>query len=288
MSSPLDPRLDQALAAAASVDSLMLASDFDGCLSLIRNKPMTVVAQKEGLDALLELAQLPQTFGTIVSGRDMDRLVPLVARTGPAGQDVSLDRPDQVRDISPLILVGSHGSEANDGSTKTISEGEQALRDRIVEVAFEIGSAYTDQGLYLEPKPLGMVLHAANMPNKELAGEISARYAAILDELFEGTDASYMYGKDIIEAQVVAVNKGTWLTEARTRYNLDAIVFAGDDTTDENAFRVLTTPPDASIKVGFSDSTRAQYQIEKAEEIPTIYRRLLELRKEALAKRGVL
>ncbi|MDU7286263.1 MAG: polysaccharide deacetylase family protein [Corynebacterium kroppenstedtii] len=124
------------------------------------------------------------------------------------------------------------------------------------------------------------------LSNDELERQLQQKFADILDSLLDGTTGSYMYGKHILEAQIMEVDKGKWLESARDRYNVDAIVYAGDDTTDENAFRVLHGN-DVSIKVGDSH-TAAVLRVPDTDAIADVYQRLATMRREYLTENGVL
>ena len=70
-------------------------------------------------------------------------------------------------------------------------------------------------------------------------------------------------GKDVIELSVVATNKGTAVDELRTQISASAVLFVGDDVTDENAFTNLHGP-DVGIKIGPGDSAAA-YRVDTPE-----------------------
>src|SRR3712207_7026086 len=74
--------------------------------------------------------------------------------------------------------------------------------------------------------------------------------------LFPYTTLFRSNGKEVIELSVITTHKGTALDTLRTQLSASAVVFVGDDVTDENAFAHLHGP-DVGIKVGGGD-TRAQ------------------------------
>lgn len=264
----------------------MLASDFDGCLAPLHADAMAVTANPTAMNAIIDLARMPHTHGALVSGRDIEKLELLARRTGPQGQNIAHDSPDDVRAISDLILVGSHGAEANDGSGVEPNDDQKALLARMIHEAHAIADSAPGSGIFVEEKPLGVGLHGIKMNNEEKERELQQRFATVLDSLLHGTTGSYMYGKHILEAQVMEVDKGTWLANARGRYDVDVIVYAGDDTTDENAFRVLHGK-DVSIKVGDSD-TAALLRVPDTTAIADVYRRLADLRHGYLTDQGLM
>ena len=57
-------------------------------------------------------------------------------------------------------------------------------------------------------------------------------------------------GKCVVEFSATQATKGTWLEKLRQRVGATAVVFVGDDTTDEDGFAMLNQPPDLGVKVG--------------------------------------
>src|SRR5258708_30573000 len=71
-------------------------------------------------------------------------------------------------------------------------------------------------------------------------------------------------GREATERAVGATNKGSAINELRTQQSASAVIFLGDDVTDENAFANLQGP-DVGIKIGRAEDTRATYCVEDAE-----------------------
>ena len=59
-------------------------------------------------------------------------------------------------------------------------------------------------------------------------------------------------GKAVLEMAVVQVSKGAAIDTLRARLGADAVLFVGDDVTDETAFARLR-PGDVGVKVGEGD-----------------------------------
>jgi trehalose-6-phosphatase len=75
---------------------------------------------------------------------------------------------------------------------------------------------------------------------------------------------------------VLSVTKGDALVQLRTELGADAVLYAGDDTTDEDAFAVLGEG-DVGIKVGAGE-TGAAYRVTDPEEFSAVLMRLATLR----------
>jgi trehalose 6-phosphate phosphatase len=85
-------------------------------------------------------------------------------------------------------------------------------------------------------------------------------------------------GKDIIEFSVRGADKGDGIERLREYTAATAVLFAGDDVTDEDGFRVLRPEAgDVGIKVGEGD-TLAQFRRADEEAIATMLTLLAEAR----------
>jgi trehalose 6-phosphate phosphatase len=63
-------------------------------------------------------------------------------------------------------------------------------------------------------------------------------------------------GKAVLDLSVMRTSKGTALDLLRERHSADAVLFAGDDVTDETALTRLR-PGDVGIKVGDGETAAA-------------------------------
>ena len=73
------------------------------------------------------------------------------------------------------------------------------------------------------------------------------------------------------------MSKGLALDRLRERVAADAVLFAGDDVTDETAFARLR-PGDVGVKVGDGD-TAAEYRVDAPPDITTLLQQLLDTRR---------
>jgi len=248
----IPPELDGHLQRLARMPVLMIATDYDGTLAPIVENPSEAHPDREAMVAVCRLAELAHTHVSIISGRSLRDLAGL---TGA---------PDGVR------LIGSHGSEFDpDFATKLPAEAV-ALRERVH--ADFVRIADTHQGFGIETKPASVAFHYRN------AGEAAAEEA--LDQILKGP-ATYegvqvKRGKKVLELAVVATNKGEALRTARQRVGASAVLFLGDDVTDEDAFATLAGP-DVGVKVGEGE-TLAGFRLGDTHAVSRVLARLYELR----------
>ena len=76
------------------------------------------------------------------------------------------------------------------------------------------------------------------------------------------------------------ITKGTWLSQHKREFA--ATLFAGDDTTDETALRVLDPRRDVGIKVGEQPSAAAH----RVADVPAMAQLLSELARARSARAG--
>jgi trehalose-phosphatase len=230
----LDGPLADALAELASTPRLLVASDFDGVLAPIVTHPSEARALPAAMQALSALTRLPDTTVAAISGRSLADLVAVAAP--PAG----------------VRLVGSHGAEF-DGGTATMQPEQRELHARMGTVLEQIIA--DTAGAWLESKPTGVAVHVREA--EPTAGE------RVLAEVRSGP-ASWdgvlvTEGKAVIDLAVVHADKGTALSTLRAQAKATAVLFAGDDVTDEKAFAALGEG-DVGVKVGDGE-TLARYRV---------------------------
>ena len=256
----LSPELLSALATAAATDTLLVALDFDGTMSPLVDRAEDARALPGSAAALRELAQLPRTTTALISGRALDSLR-LVASPEPE-----------------TLLIGSHGAETwtgPDGAPLELSTSQVELLRRATDAVQKVVDAHP--GTLLELKPAGVVLHTrtADAETAESAA-LAARNA-----LSSMEDVHLSDGKNVLELSVVQADKGKGLQLLRELAGASAVVFAGDDVTDEHALKTLTAP-DVGIKVG-DGGTAARYRISSPEQLVAVLQELVTLRRAGVS-----
>jgi trehalose 6-phosphate phosphatase len=241
--------LVRALDGAAATAHLLVASDFDGTLAPIVPNPADALPLPRAAEALLALAALPSTTVALVSGRALSTL-----------RELSSMPP-------PVHLVGSHGAEFDTGFAHDI---DKELLDRIIAELTAI--AANRPGVTVEPKLASVALHVRNASAADGADALDeARTAA------RAWDAEATAGKAVLEFAVISTDKGEAIDIIRDRNGATAVVFFGDDVTDEKAFRRMRDG-DVGVKVGPGD-TLAGYRVESPEDVASALTYLLEQRR---------
>jgi trehalose-phosphatase len=220
----------------------LLALDFDGTLAPLVEDPNQAHPVAGTSPVLQRLTVLSGVTVALVSGRPAAELA--VLAQPPAG----------------TLLVGSHGAQTGivqaDGIQLDPSILPAANAANLKRVTAELERlASSAGGAWVEHKPFAAVFHTRPMADRVLASNLERQAAAV----GAGCGGIVQRGKMVVEVAVVEADKATALQTLRVQTGADRLLFAGDDLTDERAFRVIE-PPDLSVKVG-QGPTAAQLRV---------------------------
>ncbi|MEV7693500.1 trehalose-phosphatase [Microbacterium sp. NPDC089189] len=228
-----------ALEALAATPRLLIALDFDGTLSPLVDEPMSARMVPEARAALEALAALPDTTVALVSGRSLADLAVI------AEHDAA----------SPFHLAGSHGAEyRHPGTEEAADEGDAQARERRDAIVAEAEAAVADiPGAWVERKAFGLGLHTRTADAQD-----AARAQERVDELMaqQASDWRRRSGRDILEFAFRHEGKDAAIAALRDRVGATAVLFAGDDVTDEDALRALGAD-DLGVRVGEGETSAA-------------------------------
>lgn len=242
-----------ALRRFATLPRVMVAMDFDGTLAPLVDEPMEARALPGSEDLLNRLCALPDTVVAIVSGRALADLLELT------------------RLAEPVLLVGSHGVErSSEARSAAPDTGEQA---RFAALDEDLAGVLADHPqARVERKPHSLVLHTRGLPPEEADAAVRAAQEVVTRH----TGLVVTPGKGVLEMATRHVGKGVALLELAAEHAVDAVLFVGDDVTDEHAFAMLQ-PTDLTVKVGAGE-TAARHRLEDEVQVQALLRTLLEQR----------
>ena len=230
---------------------ILLALDFDGTLAPIVDHPLDARALPESVAAVERIATVPEVHLALVSGRGLEELSKV---TGTV--------PDAT------WLVGAHGAErgrVHEGAFLLepfeLDEAAQLLQDDVVAGAERLGAQH--EGVLVQRKPSTVLVHT-KMATPDV--ETAATAAAVALGEQHGLKASV--GKHIVEIAVHPAHKGDGIEALRDSTGAAAVVFIGDDTTDEDAFAALG-PADVGVKVG-PGASLAGYRVASPAEVAAL------------------
>ncbi|MEZ5249504.1 MAG: trehalose-phosphatase [Ilumatobacteraceae bacterium] len=220
----MDADLEAAIDTAGSARRLLVASDYDGTIAELVDDPDRAHPWSPSIEVLRRLAALPHTTVAVVSGRSLTDLRAL----------------SHLGDVA--ILIGSHGAEFGDGGVDGL---DPDVRGALDAVASELdGLAAGVPGAHVERKPAGVAFHT-----RRADPSAAARRGRRARRTRQPARREVRHGKDVVELTVVHTDKGAALDRLRRSIDADAVVFLGDDLTDEDAFAVLGDG-DVGVKVG--------------------------------------
>jgi trehalose 6-phosphate phosphatase len=253
---PSGPPQAAELGDLAQCAHLLVACDYDGTIAPIVDDPSAAPPMPEAISALRALAALPNTSVAVISGRALRDLA-LMSRL-----------PREVH------LVGSHGSEIDAGFAQSLPPERLGVLDEMVARLERIVEA--TPGARLELKPASVALHVRHV-ERGLAPITVERAVDVAHAL---GDVQVRYGHEVVELSVVRTDKGEALNRVRHVVGATAVLFIGDDQTDEDAFATLSGP-DLGIRVGHGP-TCAAARVASPVDVAITLARLGELRHQWL------
>jgi trehalose-phosphatase len=252
----LDDELRAAIGRIARVPQLLVACDYDGTLAPLVEDPTRARPLPESVAAVRSLAALPQTTVAVVSGRALRDLATLS------------------RLPSEVHLVGSHGSEFDVGFVESLPPPLLETRSRLKAELRRIADGQV--GVRLESKPASIAVHV-----RGAAPDVAERVVTAVRTGPGAWDDVYVKnGKQVVELSVMRTHKGTALDRLRSQLGASAVLFIGDDVTDEDAFAHLGGP-DVAIKIGDGE-TRAPHRIAEPLDVARVLATVLEQRRSWL------
>ncbi|MBX3315419.1 MAG: trehalose-phosphatase [Phycisphaeraceae bacterium] len=244
----------------AQTPILLVATDFDGTISPIVPDPAAARPDPRSIEALGVLAALESTHVGVVSGRSLATLRSLLGACDHA------------------LLVGSHGAEL-DGEARMTQEEASSLSLLLNGVEH---LAQCHPGLIIEPKPTGVAVHYRHVDESRHQDVITS-----IESLARCAPTAVVKpGLLVREILVTRATKGTAITALRRRTGAGAVVFIGDDVTDEDAFASLE-PPDVAIKVGDAPSL-ASLRLPDTAAVASFLQALMHARRSWLARRSII
>ncbi len=223
----------------------VLFLDYDGTLTPLARYPSMARPDEKKLALLRSLATDPGNELVIISGRDRNTL-------------------DTWFGALPVGLVGEHGALAKnfDQSWRPV----KTLGNEWKEQVLPILEIYTDRlpGAFIEEKENSAAWHY-RLADPEQAGILAGELTDHLNHLIAKTDLQVIQGSKVVEIRHSGVDKGSAAQQWLGRNEYDFIFAAGDDSTDEDLFRVM--PESAvTIRVGIA-ATHARYNLRHSTEV---------------------
>ncbi|MBN2543734.1 trehalose-phosphatase [bacterium] len=230
---------------------LLFLLDYDGTLSHIAPTPDEAVPADGAVDVLENLVGKKEAVLGIISGRPLKELKKFIP-------------------IDGIIFVGAHGAfiETNRGDLTSIVDVAE-VNPSITEV-HKSAVKFTDgkSGFLIEDKKVSVALHFRLADDKE-AEAVLTNWKNEIKPLLKKNKLELHYGKKVAEVRPQGADKGVavnYIIENFCKKN-DYPVYIGDDTTDEDAFKVLKKRGLTILVSDVERPTSAQYRIENPDDV---------------------
>jgi trehalose-phosphatase len=220
-------QLEEWRARRAAAGTMLIALDFDGTISPIVADPADAQMLPAARAAIASLLQRHDTTVAFISGRSIDDLS---GRCGCPG----------------AYYAGNHGLQIRGANMDFVHPAAQALVPMIQDFSRAIQAAFSNESLVLvENKQLSLSIHYRKIDDpthqQRIVDVVTSQFAA-----FNKPSMRMTYGKRVVEIRPnVSWNKGDALLFLQKQLSprpdtLVPVIFAGDDTTDEDGFRVMS------------------------------------------------
>ena len=214
-----------------------LLSNLHAVAPLLRARRLGVIVDYDG--TISEIAPTPEQARVLPeAARALDGLAGKLALTavmsGRAASDVA-----ELVDVDGLAYVGNHGAEFLRDEHLELAQEAQAARDAVAAVFEELRSAVDLPGMVWQDKSLSATAHfrLASEPDRA-AGKLDTALRRA-EPASRGVDA--FWGKMALELRAASgPNKGSATRSLARRFDLDGLLFVGDDTTDVDAMRAVS------------------------------------------------
>jgi len=238
---------------------LLLLLDVDGTLAPIAPRPSLARVPDQTREVLTVLARHPRVRVVLVSGRaahDARRMV----------------------SVESVWTIGNHGAEIIDPNGIVTVDPSVARYAEPLRRAVQTLEPVLDQldGVILEDKQWTLSIHY------RLADDaVMPRLEALVAEAAEDAGLIVMAGKEVFEVRPpVNVDKGTAVRRVAEQLGAfgaeSSLLFAGDDRTDEDAFRMLRAelPRAITIHVGDNTNTAAEFTLATPARVHALLERI--------------
>jgi trehalose 6-phosphate synthase len=241
---------------------LAVIADLDGTLIPFAPTPDQAKPDDDLLALLRDLASSPGTTAAVVSGRPRETL-----------QSFFEGCPD-------LALVAEHGGwRRGAGAWESTPSVEKSEIETLVEDLRRIASRYP--GALVERKTWSTAFHFRSVaPEEQDAALVDAEYR-IARWLEKHPPFEELRGDMVLEVRPARMNKGSAVPWLRDRAGANCRILAlGDDITDEDTFRAISTG-DESIIIGdeIDRPTTARWRLSTVDHARTFLRWIVQIRR---------
>jgi trehalose 6-phosphate phosphatase len=258
---------EQFAAEVKSSPHVLFLADYDGTLTPIVSRPEEALLSPQTKEKLHALAQKPTYSVGVISGRSMEDLKQMITLEG-------------------IYYAGNHGLEIEGPGLRYISEPARATQSLMKELAGEMSAALENvSGVIVEDKGLSLSVHY-RLVSPEEEYTVAEVFRRLTRPLVTEGKIKVTSGKKVYEVRPpIDWHKGKAIEvivrEMKSALKLEHFltIYLGDDTTDEDAFKILQRPEGWSIFVGRENPlSAAEYYLKSVSEVEKFLELLSELK----------
>ncbi len=206
----------------------VICLDFDGTLAPIVDDPSEAFVHPGAADVLAELGEQFQAIA-IVTGRPVRQVLHL-GDLEAVGSRVAAGG-------GRLMVLGQYGNERWTTDEPTVRSprpprGLATLMSELPQLLQQAGAA----DAHLEEKGLAVAVHTRRLPD---AGEALERLTPLLARAADRNGLVLEPGRMVVEVRAPGMDKGAAVRALQKELRADAVVFAGDDLGDVEAFEAV-------------------------------------------------
>ncbi|MBU4479432.1 MAG: trehalose-phosphatase [Candidatus Omnitrophica bacterium] len=231
--------------------------DYDGTLTPIVARPDLAVLSAQMRDVLRRLCVKFKV--AVVSGRMRDEVEKLVA-------------------IKEIVYAGSHGFDIRGAGIEMVEPKAKEAMPLVEKTLRTIKESLGDiPGMLIEEKKFSIAVHYRQV---SIEADIAQIKRTVENAVAEEAGLRLIEGKKVFEIlPAIDWNKGKavqWIMKAlNLSWEDNAIVYIGDDTTDEDAFRVLSSKGMGILVAESPRASAAHFCLSSPDEVEKLFERLL-------------
>lgn len=230
-------------------DGVLCAFDFDGTLAPIMPRPEQVRLTDTTREMLVELSALAPV--AIITGRGLEDI------RGRLG-------------FAPDFLIGNHGTEGVPGWEARAASHERLCIAWKTQLSRMLQGSPAAEGVSVEDKRYSLSLHYRFAPDPLRAEDFLNQACARLEPL-----PRIVAGKCIISLVAGdACHKGSALEALMRTSGAKTAIYAGDDVTDEDVFRIKR-PDLLSVRVEQGAGSAADFYVTHPADMGTLLAELI-------------
>ncbi len=230
--------------------------DYDGTLTPIVSRPELAVISSQMQDMIKKLSQKYTT--AIVSGRMREDVEKLVG-------------------IQGLIYAGSHGFDIKGPQVTMVQPQAKETIPLVSKIIERLKKELSNlEGLIIEEKKFSVAVHYRLVEREEIPA-IKTLVGGLIQE---NKSLRLMKGKKVFEIlPAIDWNKGKavkWVMNALgINWEDFSVIYIGDDTTDEDAFRVVATRGMSILVSDKPKASAADFVLSSPKQVKELFERVL-------------